>query len=882
MPDRRRPRSPSFFRRLLRIYPFDFRADFGTEMEEVFDEQYRAAARKGGAMSTLRLWLGTCLGILETAPREHWDVLRQDASYALRTLGKSKGFAAVAILTLALGIATLTVFFSVYNAFLLRPLPFADPENLVHLWQTDEGLGQERLRVSVPNFRDWREQSHSLQGLGGYFYSSYKVSSPEDTLQAVQITGGSMTPNLFPLLGTGPLLGRVFQEGEEEAGRDDVVVISEGLWRDRFGQDPHILDRELRLDERPHRIIGVMPASFVFPFAGVELWKPLSLRPWDEERDLDGPLLVVGRLASGHDLASAQAELDTIMGRLAREYPQSNHLKGARVVPLREALLFFYDMFRATTHALLGAAGFLLLIVCANLGNLQLARASRRSREIALRTALGANRGRIVRQLLTESLAVAVAGGVLGTALAAWGGNLMDQAIPGELYRVGRIGVDAKALLFALLVSILASLLFGLAPALQATRIDASPALKEGAHSGRDSAGGQRLRKLLVVGETALATVLLAGSALMLQTFFRLSQVDMGFEPDRLMTLELKLPDTQYPSAQQQNLFYEELAERVKGLPGIADAATVYPLPLNFESMGDEFTIVGHPPPGPEDRRVANLFWISPRAIETLQIPLLQGRTLESGDDGQAPRVALVNQRWLDTYWPTGSPLGTRIVLRNESQSAPLEIVGVVGDSKVFQLSEDQAAVVYLPQLQSSTRRRFLLARTRGDPLAVTPSLHQVIRQLDADLPVTNPRSMRQVVSESLGPWMGGTAGLSLLGFGAVLLAAIGLYGVVSYAVGSRQHEIGVRIALGATRSRIMRLVLGEGLTLGLIGIGLGVLLALGTSQALRSLLFGVEFLDPVTFLGMPLLLTAVLLMACWLPARRAAVTEPIRALRCE
>jgi putative ABC transport system permease protein len=795
-----------------------------------------------------------------------------DLRYAARRLRRSPGFTATALATLAVGIGAITAVFSVTDAFLLRPLPFAAPEELVHVWQTDPRMGDE-LRVSIPDFEDLRAQSAVLADLGGYYYTSYTLAT-EGTPAKVETA--LLTPGLFDLLGVRPLLGRTFTADDGSPGGERVVVLSQAFWRRHFAAAPSALGSTLTLDDLPYTVVGVMPEEFIFPFKTVELWVPLSLAPFRGDRAGNGPLMVVGRLAPGRTRAAAQTELAGIMERLARQYPADDAGKGIHVVPLRQALLFFYDMFRTTSAALLGAVGFVLLIVCANLGNLLLARASGRGREIGIRTALGAGRRRLLRQLMTESVLLALAGGALGAGLAQLALGPVKGLMPGELYRVGEIGVDGKALLATLVVSLGAALLFGLAPARQALRRDVTAALKAGVGG---EAASPRLRNSLVVGEIALAMLLVAGATLMVRTFFNLARAETGFEARGVLTAETILPKAKYPSDREENLFYDEVLRRARSLPGVEAAAQVYPLPLNFESAATGFTVAGTEAPRLGEAPVANQFWASADAFRTLGIPLLRGRAFTAADDAGSLPVAVVNQRFAERYLAGADPVGRRLTLED---GGPVTVVGVVGDSKIFLMNEEPAAVVYLPQLQHSTRRRFLLLRTAGDPLALAAPVRAAVAALDPELPVTNVRTLEGVVRESLGPWLGGTAGLGLLGMGALLLAVMGIYGVVSYTVSLRTREIGIRVALGAGRGQIVRLVLGHGLRLTALGVVLGTLAALGLAQLLQVLLYGVDRLDPLTLLGAPAFLAAVALFATYVPARRAARVEATEALRAE
>jgi putative ABC transport system permease protein len=795
---------------------------------------------------------------------------------------KNPVFTVVIVFTLALGIGANTAVFSVVNAYLLRPLPFAEPEELVHIWQTDSAVSEwgARLRVSVPNFADWREQNTNFEQLGGYYYGSRNVTTAEEPLQ-VQI--GYVTPSMIPLLGVEPVLGRTFLPEDGEPGRNQVVILSHSYWRRYFSGDRNILGQHVVLDGDRYEVIGVMPATFIFPLKATQMWAPLVLSPQQERRDTSGPLLVVGRLRPETKLEQAQAQMSAIAQRLEKEYPEANKGRGARLVPLREALLFFYDEIRLMFFTLSLAVGFVLLIICANVGNLLLARATGRAREVAVRAALGASRLRLVRQFLTESLLLAFLGGAGGVVLALWATSLLNPHLPEDLYRVGRLTLDTRVLWFTLGVSLLSTLFFGLAPALQLTRPNLAEALKEGDRGGHGGRHSRRLRSLLVVVEISLATVLLAGSGLMIQTFLRLQTVDPGFNPENVLTLELILPRSAYPTDAEQNLFYDEVLRRVKSLPGVKSAGAVYPLPLNFESLGVSFAVEGYDRATSDQKLSASKFWVTPGYFEAMQIPFLRGRAFGDQDNADGPDVAIVNRRLAGRFWSGAESIGAQMRLEPGTPDERLvRVVGVVGDSKHFLLNEEAAALVYVPQQQDSTRRRFLSLRTVGDPLDQVSAVRSEIWAVDQKLPITAVRSMNQVLSESLAMWASPAALLGVLGVGALVLAAMGIYGVLAYSVSERTHEMGVRMALGAQSRDVVWLVLRHGALLAGAGIGVGLALAFALTHFLQSLLFGVGALDPLTFVGIPLLLAAVVLLACYLPARRATKVDPMVVLRYE
>ena len=808
------------------------------------------------------------------------ETLWLDLRYGMRTLARNPGFAAVAILTLAVGIAANTSTFSLVNAFFLRPLPFDEPQSLVHIWQTDRQAGQNELRMSAPNFKDLREQQTVFDDVGGYLYSSYNMSTDEEP---VRILVGRLTANMIDILGVEPILGRGFLPEEDQTGEEKVVILSHGLWQRRYASDPDVLSKTVTLNGETYDIVGVMPPEFVFPLSAAKMWNPLPLDSYETRREMNGPLMVVARLEPGTTMVEAQAEVDTVMQRLEQEYPKENSERGARVIPLRKSLLFFYDMLQLTFGMIFLAVGFVLLIVCANVGNLLLARATGRSREIAVRTALGGGRRRLIRQLLTESAVMALIGGALGALGAYWWVQLIGPNIPEDLYRVGELAVDGRALAFTLVMSFVASLLFGLAPALQTTKPNLNETLKEGDRGGSGGLKHRRLRNALVVFEVAMAMILLACSTLMVQSFYRMQSVEAGFNADNVLTMEIILSPTKYSGDTETNAFYEQVLERVRTLPSVRTAAEVYPLPLNFESMSQSFSIEGREPAQPGEKLGANNFWVTTDYFQTMEIPIVRGRDFSQQDNDQAAPVVIINQQTADRFWPSEDPIGARVHLDPGTEDEHLAtVIGVVANSKHFLMNEETAALIYLPQLQDTTRRRFIMVKTAGDPLALVDSVREAVWAVDPILPITTIRSMDQVVAQSLGPWAGGTAVIGMLGLGALILAAMGIYGVISYSVGQRAHEMGIRIALGAQSDGILKLVMKQSLQLAAVGVGIGLVAAFGLSRLIQSLLFGVGALDPIAFVGTPILLAAVALVASYIPALRATRVDPITALRYE
>ena len=805
------------------------------------------------------------------------DSLMQDLRFAVRTLRRNASLSAVIVLTLTLGIGANAAIFSVVNAYLLRALPFEKPEELVHVWQTKAGVDYgDSLRVSEANFLDWKTSANVFSDLAAYYYSTRTVTDADEPFRVMV---GSVTWNLPGLLGVRPVIGRSFREEDGEAGSARVVLLSHPYWQRQLAGEPHVLGRNLELDGVSYTVIGVMPPSFVFPLSSTRMWVPLALTG-DESKRGSGALLVVGRLAPGTRLPQAQAAMQVAAHRLAEQHPGTNAGFGARVVPLREALVFFLDQLRAATLALLVAVGLVLLIVCSNVGNLLLARAASRAREMAVRTAVGASRLRLVRQLLVEGGVLAALGGTLGALVAVAAGGSLGAALPADIYRVGELSVDGRVLAFTAGLSVFSVFLFALAPALQASRVNLVDSLKEGDRG--PGMRGSRLRSLLTVSQVGLATALLFGALFSITVFDVLRRTDPGFAVDDVLTLEAALPSERYPSGERQNAFYEDLAERVRTLPGVAAAASVYPLPMNFELDQQEFTIEGRTPVEADRRPIASQFLVAPGYFETMQIPVLAGRGFTSRDTGGRPLVAVVNRRLARQHWPDQDPVGQRLRLHERGGPDEIaEVVGVVADSKDFLMHEEFRPQIFLSQLQRSTSRRFLTVRATSDPMALIPAVKGQVRELDRTLAVTEVRRMTQVVFGSVAPVAGVAAVLGALGFGALLLAALGIYGVVSFSVRQRTHEIGVRMALGASVGQVVRLVLKQGFVLVAIGLAMGVVLVAGPTLVAERL--GAKgLLQPWALLASTLILSAAGLGAAYLPARRAARVEPSVALRHE
>jgi putative ABC transport system permease protein len=804
--------------------------------------------------------------------------LLQDARYALRTLAKSPGFTLVAVAALALGIGANTAIFSVVKAVLLSPLPYPGPESLVWVREVNPGADILDEPASAPNYNDWRTQARSFEGLAAYADTALTLTG--EGVEPERVPAALVSANFFEVLGAAPALGRGFTAEEETAGKNRVVVLSHGLWQRRFGARPEALGQTLTVGGNPYTVVGVAPPGFKTPVMEkpAQLWTPLVFNLAQSARRSDY-LDVVGRLKPGATLGQARAELSGIAARLAQEYPATNAGWDVKVVPLHERVV---GDVRPALWILMGVVGFLLLISCANVANLQLARAAARRQEIAVRTALGAGRGRIVRQFLTESVLLALGGGALGLLLAMWGVELLVALSPGNIPRLDEVGLDARVLAFTCGVSLATGVVFGLLPALSASKADLGESLKEGGSRGATTGRGtRRLRSSLVVAEVAIAVVLLAGAGLMIRSFIRVQGVDPGFRPDRILALDLSLPRAKYQGEAQIAAFYEQLTARAAALPGVERAALVDALPLEGGNVLS-FVIEGRPELPPEKVQDAKFNTATPDYFDLMGIGHVRGERMSERHREGAPDVGLINETMARKFWPNEDPVGKRINTGNPASNPWITVIGVVRDTRSSGLEKEPYPQVYLPALQFRQRAMTFVARTSADPAGVVPAVRRELAALDKELPLYNVRTMEQVLADSISRrrfQMILTAAFAGVG---LLLAAVGIYGVISYSVAQRTHELGVRVALGARAGDILRLVVGQGLGLALAGVGVGLALALGLTRVLASMLYGVSATDPLTFAFVALALLGVALLACLVPARRATKVDPMIALRYE
>ena len=797
------------------------------------------------------------------------ETIFTDIRYGMRSLLKRPSFTVIALLTLALGIGVNTAIFSVVNAVMLRPLPYENPGQLVRLWSDRSGQRTDQNEFSPAEITEFRSQLTTFEDVG-LFDLGLSANLTGGT-QPERVNGSEASPGLFNVLRVKPLLGRTFLLEETDVKQSKVALLSEGLWRRRFSADPNLVGRTVQLDGEAFTVVGVLPESFKFP-EKVDLWLPFAFTAADWQNDRQHYyVLAVGRLKPGVNVDQAKADFESIMQRLAPTFSAARKKWGITVIPMHEQVV---GKIGATLWILFGAVGLVLLIACVNVANLMLTRTADRRKELAIRAALGARRSRIVRQLLFESLLLALVGGGAGAILAVWMTKLFSASLLESLPRGEDVAVDGRVLLFTLVVSILTAFIFGLAPALQGSNPNLNETLKEG---GRRSSSGSRrsLRDVLVVSEIALSLVLLIGAGLLVKSFIRLQNVNAGFDARNVLTMEVTLPQIKYPKTAEQNAFVHQSVERIKGLPGVNSVAATINLPL-VGTWGMGYSVQGHPN---DPNQVADNANITPNYFRTMEIPVRQGRDFSDSDTGDSTPVIIINETFARKHFPNENPLGQII---NAGQKRV--VVGVVADVKPRGLDLATRPQLYLPYAQKPTRAPFLTftIRTQTEPLSVAATVQNEIESLDRDLPVANIKTLDQIVSTSL-QQRRLTMGLFIAFAGiALLLAAIGVYGVVSYSVTQRTHELGIRVALGARWNDVLRLILRQGLVLAAIGVVIGVGAAFALTRLMRSLLFQVGTTDFVTFVSVAAALVVVVLIACYVPARRATKVDPLEALRSE
>ncbi|MEK6322886.1 MAG: ABC transporter permease [Acidobacteriota bacterium] len=800
--------------------------------------------------------------------------LLQDTRYGARMLRKSPGLTSVAVLSLSLGIGAISTIFSFVNGIMLRPLPYPEWERLVLLDETALKRGITSMGVSFPNFVDWRQQNHVFEDIAAYTTGGFAIAGGAEP---EQLKGGFISHGLFEILGVAPIQGRTFTADEDRPDHDQVVILSHGLWQRRFGSDPNVIGQTVLLNNRSRTVIGVMPPGFQFPEVA-EAWGPLALDTKSWTRN-DHGLEAIARLKPGVTLEQAQAEMTTVAANIEEQNPVTNEGMSVGLTSLRAGLVGDY---RNALLILLGVVGFVLLIACVNVANLLLARSTARQKEIAIRAALGANRRRIFRQLLTESLLLGLISGAIGLVLALWGMDLLLAAIPIDIPFWMKFDLDARVLFFTAGCSLLTGFVFGTVPAIQASNPDLNETLKEG---GRGSAGGprHRLRSLLVVAEIALSLVLLVGAGLMMRSFISLQNVDAGLNPEGVLTMNVGLPGAKYREPEKRLAFFRQLMERVRALPGVQSAGAVSGLPLSGNNWGRSLTVEGRPVLSVGEAPMINHSVITPNYFGSMGIPILSGRDFSETDTRDAPKVTIIDERLAREYWPGDNPLGKRIRFGPPEANEPWHtIVGVVREVKHDRLNASTRKTVYLTLPQIPIGGMSLAIRTGSRPENLIAAVRGQVREIDPDLPVTRVMPMTEVVSRSVWQPRLYTALFGVFAAVALILATVGIYGVMSYSVTQRTREIGLRIALGAQRQDVLKLVVGQGIVLASIGVVVGLAAALALTRLMSSLLFGVTATDPITFVAVSVLLAGVALAACFVPARRAAKVDPMVALKYE
>jgi putative ABC transport system permease protein len=846
-------------------------------LDAAVKEKMRSGMSHGEALRAARVEMGSLDGVKEEIRSSGWEsaleTLWQDVRYGVRQLHRNPGFTAVAVLTLALGIGVNAAMFSIINSTLLTPLPYKNPDRLVWLG-TSHPRFDHPIPISGPDFLDWMSQNKVFDYMAAIQSEGFTLTGKGEP---EILSGAFVSANFFKLFDETPELGRGFAEGEDQFGHNHVVVVSYDLWKTRWGSDPKVLGSNITVNGESYTIVGVAPRGFAYP-SWVRLWSPIVINN-DKPPRGDHYLRAIGRLKPGVTLPEAQAQMTTIARRIAAEYPKSNQGVGVRLIPLKEWLVQFI---RPALLVLFGAVGFVLLIACANVANLLLAQATKRRKEISLRAALGAGGFRLIRQFLTESLLLSFLAGGVGVLVATWSLALLRALKPDNIPDVNSIHLDLRVLGFMLAISLLVGLASGLAPAWQASRLDLNESLKESGGLSVGGTAGGNLRSALVVAEIGLCLVLLIGAGLMIRSFARILSIDPGYDSSNLLTFQISLPDSKYPKTSQVVAFYREALDRIGACPGVQSVAISNTLPPSGTETDGGFYVEGHEPSNLNQAPDTILDPISPGYFQTLKTPLIEGRYFTEYDNNDKSRVVIINETMARGFFGGRGAVGKRMKLVGAGIEDWWEVVGVVGDERFFGWDNDQYPATYFPYGVGPHSDMAFVVRTKIDPMSVSSSVRKAIWSIDKDLPFTQVRTMDQRLSQSFSErrfhmfLLGAFAGLALV------LSVVGIYGVMSYTVTQRTREIGIRIALGAERNHVLRLVLRHGLTLTFIGVGSGLAGAFALTRFLASLLYGVHPTDAVTFTVVAVVLIAVAILACYIPARRATKVDPMVALRYE
>ena len=869
------------------IVPSDRRAEW--QAEWLGELAYAWSVRRRGHDTPVSARVALWLRALGAAPDAVWfrrhhggdSMLSQDLRYALRTLVRWPGFSAVVILTLALGIGANAAIFSIVNAVLLRPLPYPSPERLVFVFgtPTDGDSAKVGRTSSYPDFADIRTRSRSFTQLAAFSVRQTTVTGKQ--FEPGIVSGAPVTANLFPMLDVSPLLGRTFSAEEDRPGAPPVVIVSNEFWQQRLGTNPNVIGSSISLNGTPATIVGVMPPRFTFPGA-TAVWYPAG-EPTDPRMRGQHSFTILGRLAPGVTMPTADREVAGIAKQLETEYPSDNAKRGARVQSMTEAIV---GNVRPQLFVLLGAVALVLLIVCVNVANLFLARATARTREVAVRTALGAGSRRLARQFLTESFVVTTIGSVLALVVAYWGSKLLVSKAPTSIPRASEIGIDANVLLFLLGLAAVTALIFGVLPALQMSRGMPIASLREGGRGARGGLARRGLRQALVVSEVALAVVLVVGASLLVKSFWKMERVDPGFVPDRMLVVQIQLPQSRYggyADGDRVRAFYADVYRRVAARPEVQSVAVAMQHPL-APGWTSSFTIDGREPPPSGQEPESSIRPVMPGYFRAVGAKLLRGREIQESDGVGKPGVVVINEAFARLHFPNEDPIGRRILRGSwwKGMPASYEIVGVVADERFNGPRAPADPATYFSLAQFTFNDNWLLVRTKTDAKAFVPTLRRIVWSMDRDLPLENVQTMNELLGDSVADSRFNTALLSLFAVVALLLAAIGIYGVLAYTVAQRTSEIGIRMALGAQRSSVLRLVVGNGVTLAIIGVAIGAAVALVATRSLEKLVFGVSTTDPGVFAFVALALTAVAATAAAIPALRASRVDPIEALRSE